>query len=43
MLNVERIVEDDRLMRATTGMNLKAFKALIPSFEGCDLNLMCKF
>jgi hypothetical protein len=33
MLNVERIMEDDRLIRATTGMNLKAFKALIPSFE----------
>lgn len=33
MLNLERIQQDDRQMRAMTGMNLKAFQALVPSFE----------
>jgi hypothetical protein len=33
MLNFERIQKDDRQMRAMTGMNLKAFNALVPSFE----------
>jgi hypothetical protein len=33
MLDIEHILQDDRQMRATTGMNLKAFNALVPSFE----------
>ncbi len=33
MLNIERALKDDRLMRALTGMNRKAFAALLPSFE----------
>jgi DDE superfamily endonuclease/Helix-turn-helix of DDE superfamily endonuclease len=32
MLNLERIFKQDRLMRAMTGLNLKAFEALLPSF-----------
>jgi len=32
MLNLERIVKQDRLIRAMTGLNSKAFKALLPSF-----------
>jgi hypothetical protein len=32
MLNLERILSQDRLMRAMTGLNLKAFKELLPSF-----------
>ena len=33
MLNIERILKQDRLVRATTGLNLKALKALEPSFK----------
>jgi hypothetical protein len=32
MLNLERILKQDRLMRALTGLNRKAFEALLPSF-----------
>ncbi len=32
MLNLERILKQDRLIRAMTGLNLKAFEALLPSF-----------
>lgn len=32
MLNLERILNQDRLLRATTGLNRPAFKALLPSF-----------
>lgn len=32
MLNLERIFQQDRLLRAMTGLNLKAFEALVPSF-----------
>jgi hypothetical protein len=32
MLNVERMMKDDRQMSAMTGMNLQAFNALVPSF-----------
>jgi hypothetical protein len=32
MLNLERIFKQDRLIRAMTGLNLKAFEALLPSF-----------
>ncbi|NET54120.1 MAG: transposase family protein [Merismopedia sp. SIO2A8] len=32
MLNIERVLKDDRLMRAMTGMHLKAFNALKPAF-----------
>lgn len=33
MLNLERILESDRLMRAMTGLNRKAFEQLLPSFS----------
>lgn len=33
MLSLERILRDDRLLRAMTGMNRKAFEALLPSFR----------
>jgi len=32
MLNLERILKSDRLIRAMTGLNYKAFEALLPSF-----------
>lgn len=32
MLNLERILNQDRLLRATTGLNRQAFEALLPSF-----------
>lgn len=32
MLNLERIFHQERLLRAMTGLNLKAFEALLPSF-----------
>ncbi|HEY9846537.1 MAG TPA: transposase family protein [Candidatus Caenarcaniphilales bacterium] len=32
MLSLERILNDDRLLRAMTGLNRKAFEALLPSF-----------
>jgi hypothetical protein len=32
MLNLERILNPDRLMRAMTRSNRKAFEALLPSF-----------
>ena len=32
MLKLERILNQDRLMRAMTGLNRKAFEALLPSF-----------
>ncbi|CAN1213243.1 hypothetical protein TUMEXPCC7403_23760 [Tumidithrix helvetica PCC 7403] len=32
MLNLERIFKQDRLIRAMTGLNLKAFESLLPSF-----------
>ncbi|MCU0552198.1 MAG: transposase [Leptolyngbya sp. Prado105] len=33
MLNLERVLNQDRLLRALTGLNRKAFDALLPSFE----------
>ena len=33
MLDTQRILKDERLLRATTGLNLKAFTALKSSFE----------
>jgi hypothetical protein len=33
MLNLERILNSDRLIRALTGLNRKAFEALLPSFN----------
>lgn len=33
MLNIERILGDDRLMRAMTGLNVRAFNALTPAFR----------
>jgi hypothetical protein len=32
MLELERILKQDRLLRALTGLNRKAFDALLPSF-----------
>lgn len=32
MLSLERIFQQDRLLRAMTGLNLKAFESLLPSF-----------
>ncbi|MGG6265058.1 hypothetical protein ACQ4M3_40975 [Leptolyngbya sp. AN03gr2] len=36
MLNLERALNQDRLLRALTGLNRKAFDALLPSFEQAD-------
>ncbi|MCU0549565.1 MAG: transposase [Leptolyngbya sp. Prado105] len=33
MINLERALNQDRLLRALTGLNRKAFDALLPSFE----------
>jgi hypothetical protein len=33
MLNIDRALNDDRLMRGLTGLNRTAFEALLPSFE----------
>lgn len=33
MLNLKRILNQDRLMRAMTGLNRRAFEALLPSFS----------
>ena len=38
MLNIERILGDDRLMRAMTGLNVRAFNALTPAFSQALLN-----
>jgi hypothetical protein len=32
MLDIERILKQDRLIRAMTGLNSKAFNALLPNF-----------
>ncbi len=32
MLNIKRILKDDRLLRATTGLNRKAFESLLIDF-----------
>ncbi|WP_245939850.1 transposase family protein [Stenomitos frigidus] len=36
MLNLDRILQSDRLMRAMTGLNRKAFEALLPGFTETD-------
>lgn len=33
MLNIERALKQDRLLRAMTGLNRKAFEALLPTFS----------
>ena len=33
MLNIEKILRQDRLLRATTGLNRKAFETLLIKFE----------
>ncbi len=33
MLKIKRILENDRLLRATTGLNRKAFAQLLQDFE----------
>jgi hypothetical protein len=41
MLNLKRILNQDRLMRAMTGLNRKAFEELLPSFtEAYDQSLL---
>jgi hypothetical protein len=32
MLNIEKILDQDRLLRATTGLNRKAFETLLEKF-----------
>lgn len=34
MLHIERALKQDRLLRAMTGLNRKAFDALLPTFSG---------
>lgn len=38
MLNIERILGQDRLLRATTGLNRKAFEELLVKFEAVYLS-----
>lgn len=33
MLNIDRAVNNERLLRAMTGLNRKAFETLLPAFE----------
>lgn len=33
MLNIQRVLQQDRLLRSLTGLNRKAFDALLPGFE----------
>jgi hypothetical protein len=33
MINLEKILKQDRQIRAMTGLNRKAFESLLPSFE----------
>ncbi len=42
MLNLERILNQDRLLRALTGLNRKAFNALLPSFSQAYQNRLAR-
>jgi hypothetical protein len=42
MLNIKRILGQDRLLRATTGLNKKAFEALLEKFTQVYLALTNK-
>jgi len=42
MLNIDKILNQDRLLRATTGLNRKAFDDLLVSFESVYLSLSQK-
>jgi hypothetical protein len=42
MLNLERILNQDRLLRAITGLNRKAFEALLVDFTEADENSRLK-
>jgi hypothetical protein len=33
MLNINRALNQDRLLRSLTGLNRKAFEALLPEFD----------
>ncbi|MEL7078490.1 MAG: hypothetical protein AAFY50_24225 [Cyanobacteria bacterium J06648_1] len=33
MLKIEEVIKQDRLLRALTGLNKKAFESLLPTFE----------
>jgi hypothetical protein len=33
MLKIEGVIKQDRLLRALTGLNQKAFESLLPTFE----------
>ena len=35
MLNIEQVLKQDRLLRALTGLNRKAFETLLPTFNDC--------
>lgn len=36
MLEIERVIRQDRLLRALTGLNKKAFESLLSTFEQQD-------
>jgi hypothetical protein len=42
MLNLEKILKQDRQIRATTGLNRQAFEALLPSFEEAYQQMLMK-
>ncbi len=35
MLNIDQVLKQDRLLRALTGLNRKAFETLLPTFNDC--------
>ena len=42
MLNLEKILKQDRQIRTTTGLNRQAFEALLPSFEEAYQQMLMK-
>ena len=42
MLNLEKILKQERQIRATTGLNRQAFEALLPSFEEAYQQMLMK-
>ncbi len=43
MINIEKILKQDRQIRATTGLNQQAFEALLPSFAEAYEEFRAKF
>jgi hypothetical protein len=41
MLNLDRILKQDRLLRAIAELDRKAFEALLPSFAQADEGSLC--